>query len=93
MTSAEVSEEVAIELFPIISDQHLWQTKMTYYILQNKALYFEGGDGGERLCFNPLGEVINSNYCKLCLPLAFGKWANYVNAPLRERPWAADGSH
>ena len=66
---------------------------MADYVLPDEALDFQGGNGGERFCLGPLGEVINGNHRKLCLPLAFRKWANYVDAQLRKRPWAANMSH
>ena len=81
MTSTEVSEEVVIKLFAIVSDQHLWQAKTADNVVPDKILDLQGGDGGKRFCLNPLGEVVDGYHRILCLPLAFGERTNYVNAP------------
>ena len=55
----EVSEEVRIELSPVVRDQTPWDPKFCNYALPHKVPRVLLGDGGQRFGFDPLGEIID----------------------------------
>ena len=59
---AEVSEEVGIELSPVIRDQSSCDFKSCNDVLPHKVLRVLFGDGGQRLGLDPLGEIIGGYY-------------------------------
>ena len=58
----EVFEEVGIELRPVIRDESSWDPKSCNDALSHKVLRVLLGDGGQRLGFDPHGEIIGGNY-------------------------------
>ena len=62
MLLAEVLEEVGIELCPVIRDESSRDPKSCNDVLSDKVLRVLLSDGGQRLGFDPLGEVIGGYY-------------------------------
>ena len=56
-----------VELFPIISDDQMWDSKSADDVPPYEICVFGFGDYGERLCFYPLSEVIDLYDSKLSL--------------------------
>ena len=59
---AEAFEEVGIELGPIVGDESSRDSKSRDDVLPYKVLCVLLGDGGQRLRFDPLCEVVRSYY-------------------------------
>ena len=54
----EVSEEVGIELSPVVRDQISWDPKSCNDVLPHKVFCVLLGDRGQRFGFDPFGEII-----------------------------------
>ena len=59
---AEVSEEIGIELNPVVQDQSLWDPKSCDDVLPHEVPHILLSDGGQRFGFNPLGKIIGGYY-------------------------------
>ena len=68
MLLAEVLEEVGIELRPVVRDESLRDPKPCNDVLLYKAFRVLLSDGGQRLGFNPFGEVIGGYYQPPLIP-------------------------
>lgn len=78
-------EFLIIELFPIIRDEGMRNPIVTYNVFEEEVLELFGGDRGQWLCFDPLGEVATATTTYLTLPLPTGM------GPMRSIPRMENG--
>ena len=83
---AEAFEEVGIELCSVVGDESSGDSKSRDDVLPYKVLCVLLGDGGQRLRFDPLCEVVYGYYQPPSVPWSSVKRSYDVQAPLRERP-------
>ncbi|KAJ8639190.1 hypothetical protein MRB53_015884 [Persea americana] len=84
----EALEEVGIELGPVVGDESSGHPKSRDDVLSYKVLRVLLGDGGQRLCFDPLCEVVRGYYQPPFVPWSSVEWTYDVQTPLSERPRA-----
>ncbi|KAJ8506347.1 hypothetical protein OPV22_007233 [Ensete ventricosum] len=85
---AERFELCVIELRAVVGDDRPWEAEPGYDVLPYKPFDLFLGDGGQRLGFEPLGEIVDSDYQEPSLSRGWGEGAEEVHSPLGEGPGA-----
>jgi len=79
-----VSEPIGIEVPAIIKDDGTGDAEASNDVLPNELSYFSGGDGGDSLSLNPLGEVVHCYKKILTPPHSFRERAEDIHSPSSE---------
>ena len=86
MLLAEALENVGIELRPVVLDESPRDPKPCNDVFPYEAFRVLLSDGGQRLSFNPFGEVIGGYYQSPLVPWSSVKRSYNVQTPLSEGP-------
>ena len=81
---ADISNPRVVELRAVIGHDRCGDAVAAYYGLPDEVCSVGLGDPGQRLGFDPLSEVVDSDDGVLVLPRGFGKLADNVYAPFCE---------
>ncbi len=87
---AELPEPSIVELTAIIRYDNSRESEPTGYHFLDEALHLRFDDLGNRLCFDPLREVVNGDNKKSSLSCSWTKRPQYINSPLGKWPWRTD---
>lgn len=90
MLLAKALEKVGIELRPVVRDESPRDPKPCNDVLPYEAFRVLLSDEGQRLDFNPFGEVIGGYYQPPLVPWSSVKQSYDVQTPLSEGPWTGE---
>ena len=89
---ADFSNHRIVELRTVIGHDRRGDAVAAYYGLPDEVCSVGLGDPGQRLSFDPLSEVVNSDDGVFVLPQGFGKLADNVYTPFCEGTWNNDAT-
>ena len=88
---AKVLEVVACELWSVVGDNLLWNTKAGDHFRRQELSDLKVGYSTECFCFNPFLEVVSYYQEEDLLPRRCREFPHYIHAPHSEGPWQAYG--
>jgi hypothetical protein len=87
---AKILEHSTIKILGVVDHDLLWNSVATDDVLPEEFLNGGRCYVGNRLCFNPLCEVLHRDYSESILSLCWCKFTNDVDAPSLQGPRCGD---